>query len=372
MNRPSDIVATTDTNALRKNVFNPTSAPSFFDADQQRAALTKCGDPLVALSALIHWEAFRSRLHMLFKKKPQEKSKGRKPIDPVLMFKVLILQRLYSLSDDQIEFHIRDRASFQRFLGIFSGHGSPDAKTVWLFRERLREDNVAGDLFLIFDDMLLKHGMVARGGQMVDASFVEVPRQRNTREENALVKIGETPPEWEEREHKFAQKDIDARWTKKHDQKFFGYKNHINADVKHKLIRSYLVTPASIHDSQALDDVLMPADEGRYIYADSAYRSTETQAHLKEKQYVSRICERAYRNTPLTKQQEQWNHSRSKIRCRVEHVFGAMFMKMHGRAHVLCIGLERVTTVIGLENLTYNMRRFIQLRVPKKPRLCGA
>src|ERR1700744_2663908 len=188
----------------RKNVFNTNAAPGLFDEEHQRTMLTKCGDPLVALTKLVNWEIFRSRLGKLFKKRPDEKSVGRKPIDPVLMFKILILQRLYSLSDDQTEFQIRDRASFQRFLGIFSAHGSPDAKTIWLFRERLNEENVAGDLFLIFDEILLKHGMIARGGQMIDASFVEVPRQRNTREENAEIKDGNFPEDWENSPAKMA------------------------------------------------------------------------------------------------------------------------------------------------------------------------
>jgi len=362
MKLPDDAASTVAAAFSRKNVFNASAVPSFFDAEQQRSMLTKCGDPLVELQELIDWEIFRPQLNTLFKRRPEDKQRGRRPIDPVLMFKVLILQRLYSLSDDQVEYQIRDRASFQRFLGIYAGHGSPDAKTVWLFRERLNENNISGELFLRFDDFLLKHGMIARGGQMIDASFVEVPRQRNTREENNLIKNDGVPPEWEAQTNKLAQKDVDARWTKKHNESHFGYKNHINADVEGKFIRSYLVTSASVHDSQALEDLLRPVCEGKVVYADSAYRSTEIQALLKQLFLTSRICYRAYRNTPLSKKEQEWNHRWSKVRCRGEHIFGGMFTNMHGRAHILCIGIDRATTVIGLANLTYNIRRFLQVR----------
>ena len=346
----------------RNNVFDPNRSPGFFDEEHQRMMLTKCGDPLVELNKLIDWEIFRPRLLTLFKRKPDEKRRGRKPIDPVLMFKVLIIQRLYSISDDQIEFQIRDRASFQRFLGIFAGHGSPDAKTVWFFRERLSAENVVGDLFLAFDEQLLRHGFVARGGQMIDASFVEVPRQRNTREENETIKNGKVPDSWKSQPDKMAQKDVDARWTKKNEETFYGYKNHVNADVQSKFIRSYVVTPASVHDSQMFDDLLLPVAEGKKIFADSAYRSAEIERLLLDDDYQSKICERAYRGKKLTKKQEHKNHLRSKFRCRIEHVFGATFSKMHGRAHLLYIGIDRTTIAIGLSNLLYNLRRFVQYR----------
>ena len=345
----------------RKNVFRPMLPPGFFDEEQQRAMLTACGDPLVTLNTLINWEIFRPRLIKIFKKQPEEKTPGRKPIDPVIMFKILILQRLYALSDEQAEFQIRDRASFQRFLGIYAGNGSPDARTIWLFRERLHADNVAGDLFLVFDETLAAHGMHARGGQMIDASFVEVPRQRNTREENAGIKAGKVPEEWQNQPAKLAQKDVDARWAKKGDENHFGYKNHINADAKNKLIRSYVVTAASVHDSKMLSEVLLPAHEGKRVYADSAYRSAEFDAALCEGLYVNKICRKGRRNAPLTKQHESWNHLWSQTRCRVEHIFGAMFQTKRGKAHLLYIGYDRVVTATGLANLTYNIQRFLQL-----------
>jgi IS5 family transposase len=350
-----------DQSMKRKNVFRPFVDPGLFDEDQQRASLTACGDPLVVLNKLIDWEIFRPRLVQLFKKRPGVKSLGRKPLDPVLMFKVLVLQRLYNLSDDQAEFQIRDRTSFQRFLGFYAASGSPDAKTIWLFRERLHEENIAGELFLVFDKVLEEHGMFARTGQMIDASFVEVPRQRNTREENEKIKAGEVPEDWKTQPNKLAQKDVDARWAKKHDEDHYGYKNHINADTESKLIRAYLVTPASLHDSQAFDDLLLPKIEGKTVYADSAYRSAAFDAFLKKALFVNRIIRKAHKNTPLTEQQKSWNHRWSKTRSRVEHIFGAMFQVTRGGAHLLYVGQKRATTAIGIANLVYNIQRSLQI-----------
>lgn len=345
----------------RKNVFRPFVHPGLFDEDQQRASLTACGDPLVALNKLVDWEIFRPPLVQLFKKRPDVKTLGRKPLDPVMMFKVLVLQRLYHLSDDQAEFQIRDRASFQRFLGFYAASGSPDAKTIWLFRERLHEENITGELFLLFDKVLDEHGMFARTGQMIDASFVEVPRQRNTREENEKIKAGEVPQEWQQQPNKLAQKDVDARWAKKNDEDHYGYKNHINADTESKLIRGYLVTAASLHDSQVFDQLLLPKSEGKTVYADSAYRSAAFDAFLKKTLFVNRIIRKAKKNTPLTEQQKSWNHRWSKTRSRVEHIFGAMFQVTRGGAHLLYIGQKRATTAIGLANLVYNIQRSIQI-----------
>ncbi|NCP04273.1 MAG: IS5 family transposase, partial [Deltaproteobacteria bacterium] len=259
--------------------------PGFFDVENRTAKLTEMGDPLVGLEAQIDWEAFRSDLNRVHVK-ARKSNAGAKPIDVVLMFKILVLQQLHNLSDDRIEYQIRDRLSFMRFLGLQLEDKVPDAKTVWLFRERLKEMNLVEILFARFHEQLAQRGYVARAGQMIDATFVEAPKQRNTREENALIKEGAVPIEWgkAENKHKLAQEDTDARWTKKNDEKHYGFKNHINADQKHKLIQNYTVTDAAVHDSQAIDgllDIDADANDGkRAVYADSAYRSAEREADL--------------------------------------------------------------------------------------------
>ena len=139
--------------------------------------LTEIGDPLVGLNAVIDWEVFRPELNRVHEKE-RKRNAGAKPVDVVLMFKLLILQQLHNLSDDGIEYQVRDRLSFMRFLGLQLEDQVPDAKTVWLYRERLKALNLVDVLFARFDEQLAAQGYVARAGLMIDATFVEVPRQR--------------------------------------------------------------------------------------------------------------------------------------------------------------------------------------------------
>lgn len=182
------------------------------------------GDPLVGLKARVDWEAFRPELKRVYEKE-RKSNAGAKPIDVVLMFKVVVLQQLNNLSDDGIEYQIRDRFSFMRFLGLELEDRVPDSKTVWTFRERLKHLDLIDVLFARFHTQLADQGYVAKAGQMIDATFVEVPKQRNTRDENALIKEGKTPEDWDkpEAQAKRRQKDTDARWTKKNDEKHYGY-----------------------------------------------------------------------------------------------------------------------------------------------------
>jgi IS5 family transposase len=205
--------------------------PGLFDVEERAAQLTKMGDPLVELKARIAWEAFRPELKRVHEKERKSQA-GAKPFDVVLMFKILVLQQLHNLSDDGIEYQIRDRFSFMRFLGLQLESRVPDSKTVWTFRERLKSLDLVEVLFARFHEQLAEQGYVARAGQMIDATFVEVPKQRNTREENTQVKEGQVPEAWDEPKAKAKrrQKDTEARWTKKNDEKHYGYKNHINAD----------------------------------------------------------------------------------------------------------------------------------------------
>ena len=195
---------------------------------------------------------------------------------------------------------------------------------------------------------------------MIDATIVAVPKQRNSREENEAVKIGKTPEEWEKDPAKNRQKDKDARWTKKHGKSFFGYKNHVNADARHKLIRRYDVTDASVHDSQKFDALMNQANTSADVYADSAYRSAETEAKLRKLGLRSRIHQRASRGHALSKVQQEANRQKSKIRARIEHVFGAQQTSPGGRI-VRTIGIMRAKAKIGLQNLAYNIRRLVTL-----------
>lgn len=338
--------------------------PGLFDVEERAAQLTKMGDPLVGLKARIDWEAFRPDLGRVHEKDRKSRA-GAKPFDVVLMFKVLVLQQLHNLSDDGIEYQIRDRFSFMRFLGLELEDRVPDSKTVWAFRETLKNLELVEVLFERFHSQLAEQGYMAKAGQMVDATFVEVPKQRNTREENAKIKACLVPEAWEEPKAraKRRQKDTDARWTKKNEERHYGYKNHINADQGNKLIQSYAVTHAAVHDSQVFDELLdHTRDEDghkRTVYADSAYRSEDQEQRLAKAEISSQICEKGVRGKPLTETQKQSNRAKSTVRARVEHVFGVQ-AAMGGHL-VRTIGLKRAKVKIGLMNLVYNMVRLLQL-----------
>ena len=229
----------------------------FSDLSDRCASLDAKKDPLLEINAVVPWEEFRPMLERVWRKPDAERKSraGRKPTGAVLMFKTLVLSALYNLSDDQIEYQVRDRLSFMRFLGLGLGDRVPDAKTVWLYRKALAKAGMVDELFAQFDGHLARRGYIARGGQILDAPIVPVPRNHNKRAENAAIKAGETLEGWADEPAKRSQKDVDARWTRKHGTSHYGYKNHINVDRTHKLIRHYHVTDAAVHDSQAVGSV---------------------------------------------------------------------------------------------------------------------
>lgn len=329
----------------------------FFDQDIRLSKLSKLGDPLERLKAGVDFELFREKLEENLIIKAMGKG-GRPPYDYVLMFKILILQRYYNLSDDQTEYQINDRMSFMRFLDLTIADDIPDSKTIWAFSESITNLGLSKTLFELFNEELTRIGLIVNEGKIVDASFVEAPRQRNNREDNAQIKEGKGDELWDNTPNKKRQKDIDARWTKKNNQNYYGYKNHTKVDAKSKLIDGYLVTDASVHDSQALEGLLGQTDKGQSLHADSAY--TGQQDTLNEYGMNDQVHEKGKRNSPLSKEQMEGNRLKSRVRARVEHVFGFMENSM-GSMFYRKVGIKRAETVIGLMNLTYNMFRSLQL-----------
>ena len=334
----------------------------FFDEEHRLEKLSKLGDSLVKLKHVIDWNMFRPILEKALQRESGEKKAGRPPYDSVQMFKILVLQRLYNLSDDQIEFQVNDRMSFMRFLGLGLGDRVPDAKTVWAFREKLTQAGAMKELFDCFGDGLERAQLITRRGTIVDATFVEAPRQRNSREENKQIKDGEVPDEWkkEENANKLRQKDTDARWAVKRQEYHYGYKDHVKADAESKLVTDYEVTSANVHDSQPLRDLV--DDKDRELYADAAYDGDNIHKELPPDLKLQ-ITEKASRHKKLTAEQRKSNRIKSKVRCRVEHVFGFMKTSMKGLA-VRSIGLARATFNVGLSNLIYNICRYEFLRRP--------
>jgi IS5 family transposase len=332
-------------------------AQGFGRVRKRAQELEKRKDRLSDLNRLIPWEKFAGELEQLQRQERKSKA-GRKPIAPLLLFKLLILQQLYNLSDEELEYQTYDRGSFRRFLGLSAEAEVPDAKTIWLFRKRLSDAELNEPLFERFEQFLQEAGYAAKGGPIIDATIIPVPIQRNSREENQQIKAGEIPPDWDKSPHKRSQKDTDARWTKKNNKSYYGYKDHINIDVEYGFIREYSITDAAIHDSQELEVVLDPDNADDEVWADSAYRSEAIEQRLELEGYESQIHERAYRNQPLSEGQKASNQKKSKIRAKVEHVFGAWVTSLGGKL-VRCIGLERVSAYLGLKNLTYNLTRYV-------------
>jgi len=336
-------------------------------ADIQLDRLSKLGDPLEKIDEVIDWESFRYSIQKRTRKADYSKG-GRPPKDEIQMFKITLLQDWNNISDDSAEFMINDRLSFQRFLGMELGEKSPDAKTIWLFKEQLGKEGLR-ELFDLFNKNLTVNGIVKREGSLIDATFVDVPRQRNTREENKTIKEGKVPEHWETPENinKLEQKDTDARWTKKGNELHYGYKDHVKVDKESKIIVEFSVTSANVHDINEFEGIIDANDKEAWL--DAGYASEEHVARIMEMypDIILHICEKGKKNAPLTEEQKESNRIKSKVRARVEHVFGYMTRFMGGIT-IRTIGMERAEREICGMNLAYNIKRAVFLAT-KKPAL---
>lgn len=332
--------------------------PSFFDEDLKLRKIDGLGDPLAELDKSIDWEQFRYLVEKPFSKTDPKRG-GRPHYDRIMMFKLLILQRIYDLSDDAMEFQINDRLSFMRFLGLTISDRVPDAKTIWHYREKLTNSGVIDKLFIKYTMILKEKELIVKNGAIIDASIIETKVQRNSKDENDEIKKDRQPHGWNE--NKSRQKDLDARWTKKHNRNFFGFKNHIVIDPKSKLIEDFQVTPANITDTEVggeLIDAL--SDDTETVYADRGYASTENFNKLTKRKIANKIMRKKQRGQKLSDELKKFNKSISKVRCRVEHVFG--LIKKNGTKFLIrSIGLRRATAQITLMNIAYNMQRSLKL-----------
>ena len=350
-----------------------------FDVEERLAGLSKKGDDLERLAAVVDFELFRPELERAVPRADRAKG-GRPPFDHVLMFKVLILQTQNNLSDERTEFYLRDRLSWMRFLGLGLGDAVPDANTIWTFREALTRAGAVAHLFDLFDQQLRAQGYLAMSGQLVDASLVAAPRQRNTRAEKQAIREGRVPEAWQTRPAKLRQKDRDARWTVRATKARrregespmvdlaipeFGYQNHISADRRHRLIRRWLVTDAAAHAGARLADLLDRSNTASGVWADTGYRSRKNENLLRQHMLVSHIHRKKPARRTMPPRTARANAKKSAVRAHIEHVFAEQKHRMG--LFVRTIGLTRATTKIGLANLVYNMRRLLWLE--RQPRL---
>ncbi|MBK5914732.1 IS5 family transposase, partial [Rhodocyclus purpureus] len=260
-------------------------------------------------------------------------------------------------SDEQMEYQLLDRMSYKRFCGLASATNIPDRTTVWTFENRIGEAG-AKVLFDGVSAQLLARGFIARGGQIVDATLVPAPKQRNSREENQLVKDGAMPADWKPAKRR--QKDVDATWTKKHGKTHFGYKLSINVDKKYKAIRKFETDTASTHDSQHFDKVFDRLNTSLDVYADRSYTSQSREDWLKEEGYRNQIQRKGKRNKPLSECQQRRNTRIAKTRARVEHVFAAI--EQMGGKLIRTIGQARANFAMTMMATCYNLKRLVYFR----------
>jgi IS5 family transposase len=332
----------------------------------------------------VDFEQFRPDLEKALAYSDRSKG-GRPPFDPVLMFKVLVIQTINSLSDERTEYLINDRFSFMRFLGLGLSDRVPDAKTIWLLRERLTKAGAVETLFARFDAMLRERGYIPMSGQIVDASLVAAPRQRNTNAEKADVRAGQVPVHWKDKPAKLSHKNRDARWTLKFSKPLlsfaerakpredgsvsamdlaipaFGDKNHISIDRRFRLIRRWkATTDASAYDGARLREGLLdPSNIGSAVWADTTYRSAANEHFMERHGFVSKVHHKKPPHRDMPTRTKRSNAGKSVIRSRVEHVFADQKSRMG--QFVRTVGIRRAEMKIGLANLFYNIRRYLYL-----------
>jgi transposase, IS5 family len=297
------------------------------------------------------------------------------------MFKIVVLQTLYTLSDDQTEYQIHDRLSFMRFLGLALEDRVPDAKTIWLLREQLTQAGAIEQLFAGVDTVLCQAGYLAMAGQIVDATVVEARRSRLSQDEKATVKAGSVPETWSKA--KRAQMDTDARWTLKRGRRgptqggpsrrtqtelvipAFGDQNHLGIDRRHGFIRSFTVTDAAAHDGRQLGRLLDPDNTASTVWADTAYRSAANVALLTRRGLVPQFQRPKPRRKPMPPHIARGNASRARVRVAIEPVFAAQKCRLG--LVIRTVGLARATTKLGLANLVTNMRRLAWFELRPDP-----
>lgn len=284
---------------------------------------------LLRLDELVDWEAFRPKLSRCY-----TTDTGRRSYDPITMFKALIIQHIYSLSDRQLEDAICDRISFRRFLHLEVGADVPDFTTLCRFRNRLARKGLARKLLGELDRQLKLMGLRVKSGVMVDATLIESAAR---------------PPK-----KGAVSRDPDAAYTVKNSKPHFGYKAHIAVDVGTGLVRSVEVTPANVHDTNVFES-LIPRGT-RAVFADKAYADGGRKRRLRNAGVHCGILDKGYRNRPLSNRQRRRNRRNGRIRSGVERPFATLKRILRlGRAWY--VGLDKVINQYIFAFMAINMRK---------------
>lgn len=314
------------------------------------------GDPLQRINTHIDFSELAAQVDRVAPR-PQSAQGGRPPYPTETMVRILVLKRLYNLSDEQMEFQLLDRMSYQKFCGLRDVSNIPDRTTIWTFENRIGSTG-AQALFEGVTAQLLRQGFIARGGQIIDATLVPAPKQHLKKEEKAITDQQAMPIEWNAPKRR--QKDIDASWTKKHNKSHFGYKLSVNVDKQYKLIRAFKTDTASVHDSQHFKEVVNQNNTNRDVFADRGYPSEEHRAWLKEQGLTDRIQRKGSKNKALTERAKARNKTIAKTRARVEHVFA--WIEQMGGKMIRTIGRARADFGMTMMATCYNIKRLTSLK----------
>lgn len=292
-------------------------------------------DPLAEIHGLVDWAPFERLLCGL-----HNAAKGEAAYPPLVMFKVLLLQRWYGLSDPAMEAALFDRMSFLSFAGLSAEDETPDHATIWRFRQKLAEGELMERLFGELSRQLETHGVVVKEGTLIDASIVPSAARRPRLDE------GKTSPT-----------DPDARFgaTNERGRFTFGYKMHVAVDQGSTIVRSCRLTPGNLQEV-TVADALLPADAGT-VYGDRGYDAAFLHAELAARGHGDGIMRRARRGRPLTPADVAHNHELSLLRRPVEAVFGTL-KRSYGFHRMRYFSATRNAVAFALACMAFNLRRW--------------
>ncbi len=279
----------------------------------RRKKVSRAVGTLGAIAGMVDWDTLVKVVSVL--DKTREGKGGRPPISFEIKLKMLFLQYAFNLSDEELEDQLIDRLSFQQFVGLGYDEEIPDFTTIWHFKEGLIKAGLMDEIFTRIVGQIEEKGLILRKGTIVDATIIQSsnrPLSRKKREE-----MEETPSR---------QIDTEARSTAKNGKKHFGYKGHIGVDAESKIIRKRSFTPANVHDSRELENVISGDEQS--VWADKAYPRQEDKRAARKSGIYYGILDKATHGKKLSTKQQKRNRQKSRVRAAVEHPFGFFRKKL--------------------------------------------
>lgn len=317
-----------------------TKPMTFADLSLRKNKVTRTSTFLKRVNEIVDF-SFIAELH----NKLHTSERGRQPYDSTILFKGILLQQWFGLSDAELEELTYDRQSFREFLGITADSDIPDETTTCKFRKELMERGLDKQFFSEVEVQLKSNNVKVTKGKIVDATMSEVPKGRK-------------------REDGSTTRDEEASFTKKNGKTYHGYKGHFSTDTKGKFIQMVYTSTAKDHDSQHENKVLDGNEAA--IFEDSAYVNKEKKKRFREEGKFYGVIERAGRGHPLSSSQKKRNRKLSSVRCRGEHPFAELKCRMKFKLRYR--GLRKADWQFQMAAAAYNLKRLIgQIFPAQKP-----